>query len=126
MKINYQKICNDLGIKLIYESLSGRTDGGASTTNTIYLFPCSKKWIEELSFWHELGHILLNKSKLKAKTNLSTLSCEGAAWELGLNAAATYGRMWEYNSKEMKWARKQLATYVNSEYDDLKEYYKRK
>lgn len=123
-KVNYQKICDELGITLVYDKKSGFKDGGASTDDTIFLYPCSKKWIEELSFWHELGHILLNKTLGKRTHYLSTLSQEGSAWELGLNSASCYGRKWKYNGKEMQWAKKQLASYVNSEYDDLKKYYK--
>ena len=55
----------------------------------------------------------------KVKYYMSTLSKEGAAWEVGFAYAAEHGRTWDYNSKEMKWARKQLASYVHGEYDDL-------
>jgi galactitol-specific phosphotransferase system IIB component len=123
-KVNYEKICKELNINLIWDKESCNKDGGASSPNTIILYPCSKKWIEELSFWHELGHILLIRTMTERNQYLSTLSCEGAAWELGLSEASAYGRTWKYKSKEMEWARKQLASYVGGEYDELKNYYK--
>jgi len=120
--INYQEICNKLDIKLEYVNY-GWTNGGASANDTIFLFPCSEEWIKEISFWHEIGHILLNKNS-KRSMSLSTMSREGAAWELGLNAAFEHGREWDYYSKELEWARKQLASYINGEYDDLKKHYR--
>jgi hypothetical protein len=124
MKINYKRICNKFGVKLVYIKSNHWKDGGESFGDTICLYQYSKKWIEEISFWHELGHVVLN-TKTQRTHYLSKISCEGAAWEMGLDIAASYGRIWKYGSKEMVWARKQLASYTNSEYDDLKEYYRR-
>jgi hypothetical protein len=50
---------------------------------------------------------------------MSTLSDEGCAWETGLTEATKYGRKWDYNSEQMKWSRKCLASYIHGEYDDL-------
>lgn len=50
---------------------------------------------------------------------MSTVSAEGAAWEIGLKFAAQHDRVWKFHSKELEWARKQLASYVGGEYDFL-------
>ena len=101
-------------------------NGGHSAGNTISIHPCDEEWMYELSFWHELGHILLNRLSVKNGNahHMSTISNEGAAWELGLIEAAKHKRTWDFYSKEIKWCRSLLASYVNGEYDELKEYYK--
>jgi hypothetical protein len=98
----------------------GRVDGGASCGKQIWIFPSKHDWVKELSFWHEVGHVLLSRSMRSRPHYMSTLSKEGAAWEIGLSTAANYGRTWEYDSKEYQWARKHLASYVGGECDDLK------
>lgn len=115
----FKKIASAYDITLKYNLTE--KDGGASTDDTIWLYPTSKQWIQEISFWHELGHCIFAKRMQKAGLNshMSTLSKEGAAWEFGLVLAAKHGRTWNYYSKELKWARKQLASYVHGEYDDL-------
>ena len=50
---------------------------------------------------------------------MSRISCEGTAWEVGFGLAYQCGYAWDYNHKVMKWARKQLSSYWNSEYNDL-------
>jgi len=90
-------------------------EGGMSSIDTIWLHE-SEEWKQELSFWHELGHVLLNQETGQA---MSTISREGAAWELGLIEAAKYSRHWEYHSKELGWARQCLASYIHGQYDDL-------
>ncbi len=55
---------------------------------------------------------------LKRSCTMSKLSGEGAAWELGLGIAFEHGYKWDYYSDEMKWARRQLCSYINGEYDD--------
>jgi len=114
---DFQEIASGYGLKLEYNN--DEKDGGASTDDTIWLYPASEPWIREISFWHELGHCMISKVAGKVKYHMSTLSKEGAAWEVGLRYAALHGRTWDYGSREMKWARKQLATYVHGEYDDL-------
>lgn len=121
--MDYFKIGNDLNIKVVLDHDTGFRDGGCSSDDTVFLYPCSTEWIKELSFWHELGHILYRRSLNGRSHCFSTISMECMAWELGLNLAASYGRHWGYDSIELKWARKQLASYVNSEYDDLKKFY---
>ena len=96
------------------EETDDEYDGGASGNGLIRLWPSSfeKPWNLEITFWHELGHVLLLKRGMPHEGLLSSLACEGAAWETGLMQAAVHGRSWSWNSEEMKWARSQLATYA--------------
>lgn len=58
-----------------------------------------------------MGHI---KSVFKTGYCLNTISSEGYAWEVGINLAFDNGFVYEYNSKEMKYARERLETYRNN------------
>ena len=122
--MNFKEVAGKYGVSLVEFDHEGYGEnGGGSAGNEITLKPCDEPYMYELSFWHELGHILLGRSMIERTHYLSTLSCEGTAWEIGLTEAARHGRIWDYKSDEMKWARKQMASYVNGEYDNLKEYY---
>lgn len=70
--------------------------------------------IKLVAFFHELGHALMAE-RLGRTSRLSMISQEGAAWELGLGIALHHGYNWGYYSKELRWARKQLLSYVVSE-----------
>ena len=122
--MNFQKIASKYDVTLsdIDHDGYGR-NGGGSTDNEISIKPCDEAYMYELSFWHELGHILACRFMGNRTHYMSCLSNEGMAWEIGLNEAAKHGRAWDYGSKEMRWARKQMASYVNGGYDDLKEHY---
>jgi len=124
--MNFEKIAAEYNIELHQcQEDHWCRNGAHSVGNQIFMHPCDKDYIYELSFWHELGHVFLGRLMEGCCTHhLCTMSNEGAAWELGFIEAGKHGRSWDYNSKEMKWCRKQIATYVNGEYDDLKEYYK--
>lgn len=74
--------------------------------------------LERMAFFHELGHHLLEKTSTR-KYFLSTISKEGAAWEIGLTEAGRHGYFYDYYSKESKWAREQLHSYIGGEYDDI-------
>jgi len=123
--MNFQKIADKYGVSLIEIDHDGYgKNGGGSAGNEISIRPCDEEYMYELSFWHELGHILICRNMIERTHVMSTLSHEGAAWEIGLTEASRYGRVWDYKSKEMNWCREQLASYVNGEYDDLKVHYK--
>lgn len=92
-------------------------NGGYSAGEVITLYSFDEDWICEVSFWHELGHVLLLRLMGGRPHYLSKLSCEGAAWELGLCEAAKHGRVWDVGSRELLWVREQFASYVNGEYD---------
>lgn len=64
------------------------------------------------AFFHELGHCV-NARLRRTNCHLCKLSNEGAAWEMGFHLAKKYGFDWDYDSKERKWARKQLQTYIH-------------
>ena len=116
-----RSIAKKYGVQLVYDKESGWRDGGASSNDIIWIYPSNKQWIKELSFWHEIGHIVSRNGSCQSgrSHSMSKLSDEGCAWEGGLTEAAKYERKWDYNSEQMKWARKCLASYVCGEYDDL-------
>lgn len=66
--------------------------------------------LEIVAFFHELGHTK-SPEVVKRGCVMCPLSGEGLAWEIGLGLAFDQGYQWAYNSKEMRWAREQLATY---------------
>jgi hypothetical protein len=100
-----------------HDLYGGATAGGY----TIWLNPMNPTWMKEIAFWHELGHCLLARlTQAAGRTHsLSHLSAEGAAWELGLNEAATHGWTWDYNSRQLAWARRCLVSYAPSDKGDL-------
>lgn len=113
-------IAKQYDIPVFLRKNSGRRDGGSTNGNSIWLYPTNKPWVREMSFWHELGHIMLEREVGKSwGYTMSTVSAEGAAWEIGLKFAAQHDRVWKFHSKELEWARKQLASYVGGEYDFL-------
>lgn len=85
---------------------------GACAGEDIMLGEFDDPDIEIVAFFHELGHVLMNRRPNRGYT-MCTLSREGAAWELGLDAAWAEGFEWKYQSKEMEWARAQLKTYAD-------------
>lgn len=43
---------------------------------------------------------------------MTKISSEGLAWELGIGIAFENGYEWDYNSKEMVYARNRFKTYI--------------
>jgi len=86
---------------------------GASAGDDIMLGEFDDPDIELVAFFHELGHVLMNR-RVHRGCSMCTLSREGMAWEMGLDAAWAEGYTWEYQSKEMAWARAQLKTYADA------------
>lgn len=84
---------------------------GACAGEDIMLGEFDDPDIELVAFFHELGHVLMNRRPHRGYS-MCTISREGMAWEMGLDAAWAEGFTWEYQSKEMKWAREQLKTYI--------------
>ncbi|MFW9872245.1 MAG: hypothetical protein ACFFG0_04010 [Candidatus Thorarchaeota archaeon] len=86
---------------------------GASAGQDIFLGEFDDPDIEIVAFFHELGHCISRESS-KRRYTMCILSGEGHAWEVGLDVAFQNGYKWDYYSKEMKWARGRLATYVKN------------
>jgi hypothetical protein len=76
----------------------------------IFIGQYEDKELEEISFWHELGHIV-SGSNMKRTCFMTKISQEGLAWEVGLELAAQHGRIYDYYDPAIVWARKQLKTY---------------
>lgn len=96
-------------------------NAGASAGKDIWLGEFDNEDLELISFFHELGHTLSNERVLKRGCQMSMLSGESLAWEIGLGIAYEHGYEWDYYSDTMKWARRQLRSYIDGEYDDTKE-----
>jgi len=62
-----------------------------------------------LSFFHEMGHLLMTEKELN--TNLTTYQYEKAAWRHGYVLARKYNI--EFNEDTIKWGKEQLKTYKN-------------
>lgn len=115
------ELAEKYGVNVQRNNERGR-NAGASAGKDIFLGEFDDADLELVSFFHELGHALLNDRVLmKRGSTMSTLSSEGTAWELGLGLAHENGYDWDYNSDTLIWARRQLRTYVDGEYDDTLE-----
>ncbi len=90
---------------------------GAMAGTDIWLGVFDDPDIERVAFFHELGHV--ETPRRFRHQPLSKISQEVLAWEIGLGLAKIAGYSWGYHSKELVWARGQLATYLDSEYNDL-------
>lgn len=89
-------------------------NNGASADQDIYLGEFDDPDIELVAFFHELGHCKSDEMVLKRGYTMSIMSGEGLAWELGLGLAYENGYKWSYYTKEMKWARERLKTYIEN------------
>ncbi len=64
-----------------------------------------------VAFFHELGHVVSGRT--------TTVPCfckmqqESEAWSRGLELAAEEGYQWDYDSKQMDYARECLLSYVD-------------
>ena len=113
MKFNeFKKIASKYKVKVKRDTLNCDRNHGACAGRQIYLGKFDEEGTEEVAFFHELGHVLSEERVCKRGCVMSKLSGEGLAWELGLGIAHEHGYTWDYYSPEMKWARKQLATYI--------------
>jgi hypothetical protein len=112
-------IANNYNVSVERSDQSDRNTA-ASAGDCIFMGEFDDSSIEILAFFHELGHTQSSKVIGGRNQFMSTLSCEGLAWELGMGLAYEYGYEWAYNSPELKWARAQLRSYIDGEYDDTK------
>ena len=116
MKKNYNDIIakikknyNDL---IIYEDHAEcDKNSSAIAGNEIFMGIYDDEDIKIIALFHELGHYLTHK--VFSIQTMSTISCESFAWEIGFYIAKQYELEYEYYSKEKKWARQQLLTYIN-------------
>lgn len=115
-----KKIADKYKIELHLDNENCDKNYGASSGNEIFLGVFDNLEIMMVAFFHELGHCLSNEYIFKRGFSMSTLSAEGTAWELGLGIAFEHGYQWDYYSEPMRWARKQLRSYIDGEYDDTK------
>lgn len=94
-------------------------NNAASCGCKIYFGEFDDPELKLAAFFHELGHIEFNRKFPDDKFYMSTISKEGMAWELGFLLANKEGFNWYYNSKQFKYGRDKLLTYIN--YNNIKE-----
>ena len=109
------RIAKEYDLKVIRRSKLCDDNAGALADIVIHLGKFDNLDLEMVAFFHEIGHFIYSFP------SFCFLSKECMAWERGFVIARKHGYIWEYNSDEMKWARKQLRTYINGEYDDTKQ-----
>lgn len=114
------KISEKHGVSVFRDIENCNKNSGTSAGHEIFLGEFDDPQIELAAFFHELGHTLSNKLVLKRGRRMCTLSGEGTAWEIGLGIAFENGYKWDHDGRVMKWARKQLRSYIDGEYDDTK------
>ena len=118
--IELKEIAKKFGVTVERDICNCGEDYGASAGKNIWLGSFSDSEIEKVAFFHEMGHTQSNKVTKRGRV-MSTLSGEGLAWEIGLGIAHDNGYSWDYYGHVMKWARNQMRTYIDGEYDDTKE-----
>jgi len=106
----YKSCAKKHGTVFNYDYVNCPKNYGATDGDTIWLGKFDDPDTELVAFFHELGHICSSRI-IKQKYWMCRLSQEGLAWEYGLSLAYDEGFEWDYNSKEMKWARKQYRRY---------------
>jgi len=110
-----QKLAALYDVTVTRDTVNDVVNAGASAGRAIYLGKFDDLDIELVAFFHELGHVLSEERVCKRGYMMCVLSSEGLAWELGLEIAFENGYHWDYNSKEMKYARRCLMSYVNND-----------
>ena len=109
------RIATSYAVKVYHNHRDSEDNQGRCSGRDIFLGNFVDADIKLVAFFHELGHSL-SHTVTKQDTYLSTISSEGLAWELGLGLARDFGFKYGYYSKEMKWAREQLKTYIDGEH----------
>ena len=118
----FDRMKDKYGLEFVDAETNEKNNGAhpnnlASAGSTIYFNKFDDPDIEVIAFFHELGHVEAGRSLSLAhyRSSLCKLSQESVAWELGLNIAAREGYTWAYNSKELRYARECLKSYLNYE-----------
>jgi hypothetical protein len=88
---------------------------GASAGGDVMLGKFDDLDIQWAAFFHEMGHVISARMFLIGAGTMSKISSEGLAWEVGLWLARQYGFHWEYDSKQLQYARNCLKSYVVSQ-----------
>jgi hypothetical protein len=119
-------ICKKLGITLVdiaqYKDQSRFGDG--NNYNRSWIMGSHEIWLgvykderfKLISFFHELGHVLMPK-KYPKQTKYNTLMKELKAWNLGIEYALNKGII--FDDDVIEWGYKQALTYVGH---DKREY----
>lgn len=118
----YEELADKYGLTIIDAETNAKNNGPnpnqmASAGSTIFFNYFDDPDIELVAFFHELGHVEISRSLLFNKNSFSfcKISQEALAWEFGLAIAAKEGYHWDYNSKQLEYARDCLMSYINYE-----------
>jgi hypothetical protein len=115
-----EKIASEYGIK-ITQSLTITNDSYLCGSSEIILGKYRDQEKELISFFHELGHILIDKKFIK-KWNYNTLIIEIECWNRGIEEARKKGIL--FSDKAMEWGYKKALSYIGHderEYSNWKE-----
>lgn len=115
-------IADSLNIKVHRDVVNCDPNQGGYAGNDVWLGEFEDDDLEMVAFFHEIGHVVAGRF-MKRETYMSILSREALAWEVGLNFAAMFGYKWDYSSKELRYARKCLFSYLEDDavVEELKE-----
>jgi len=120
--IEITRISKENNVSVVRDTVNCDKNYGACAGDEIFLGEFDDPKIEIAAFFHELGHIVNRRNGTGRHFRMSMISQEGAAWETGFDLAYKYGHNYDYKSDVMIWARKQLSSYIDGEYDDTKQY----
>lgn len=115
-----ERLADKYGIVLVSAAENARMNGEwrnnmACAGSTIFLNEFDDPDIELAAFFHELGHVECGRSPyFHQHTPLCKMSQESLAWEVGLSIAAAEGYHWDYHSKQLKYARQCLISYIHN------------
>jgi len=112
---NVQELAATYGVGISRDIVNETANEGWSAGRDIHLGEFDDPDLELVAFFHELGHILSEERVCKRGSTLTVLSAEGLAWELGLGIAFEHGYKWKRDSKEMKYARHCLMSYIDND-----------
>ena len=123
------QIEDEYSIKITYctEDVHGKVkDKAYSGGNEIFLGKYSSLKLEILCLFHELGHILSRRKKSN-EFFICTLSEEAVAWEICIELINKHKDWFDcefdlnnYYGEELKFMRKCLKSYFDSEYNELR------
>lgn len=118
------KLANKYGVIVVRDEENCDRNQGSSAGKNLWLGEFDDPDLEIVAFFHELGHALLGQVLKGRSHKMSELSGEGTAWELGLGLAFENGYEWDYESKQLQYARKCFFSYLHSDATklDIEEY----
>lgn len=114
-----EHLADKYGITLVSAEENAKCNGANRNNmsccgSIIFLNEFDDPDIELAAFFHELGHVEVSRTPyLRQSGFFCKISQEAVAWEFGISIAIAEGYKWGYYSKELQYARKCLASYID-------------